>query len=170
MKYTLLATALLSLSTQAVEILPSEISAPSLAEIKNLKTLVLPMTQKNLISVNGKTFMKKTLNKAAKADLSSVNSTQGPDISVITGDVVFSEDGFNTYQVTGEILVKLDSDYDFTSFNAKHELSIKQAYNNFYILKSNDNSDLLPIVEELAQTTGIASVTLDLLNLSINTH
>lgn len=81
---------------------------------------------------------------------------------VVPGLDVFDENGFNAYTVTGEIIVKLSGDVDFAQFNKDNDLIIKQAYKEYYILKSQSNRDLLPLVDALKQLDGVSSVTLEL--------
>ncbi len=83
---------------------------------------------------------------------------------VVPGLDVFDENGFNAYTVTGEIIVKLSDDVDFEQFNKDNDLVIKQAYKTYYILKSQSNRDLLPLVDELKKLSGVSSVTLELVD------
>lgn len=82
--------------------------------------------------------------------------------SVIPGEEVYDETGFNSYTVTGEIIVKLNKEVDFSQFNQDNDLIITQAYQSFYVLKSVSNKDMLPLVDALKQLDGVTSVTLEL--------
>jgi hypothetical protein len=90
--------------------------------------------------------------------------------SVVIGEVVSSDDGFTSYQVTGEIIVKLKGNVDFTAFNQKNNLTIKQAYQEYYVLKAADKSNLLTLVNQLTTLENVESATIDLADLTITTH
>ena len=82
--------------------------------------------------------------------------------TVVPGLEIFDENGFNAYTVTGEIIVKLSGDVDFEQFNQDNDLIIKQAYKSYYILKSQSDRNLLPLVDALKKLEGVSSVTLEL--------
>ena len=87
--------------------------------------------------------------------------------AVTPGLVVYDKEGFNAYTVSGEIIVKLNKQVDFEQFNRDNDLMIKQAYKSFYILKSQSDRDLLPLVSKLEKLDGVSSVTLELVDKGI---
>ncbi|MCF6457190.1 hypothetical protein [Pseudoalteromonas sp. MMG024] len=133
--------AALTLSTQAA-------LANSAEQFKGLT--ITPVEQLTLaqseVIVNDKTF--------------KTNGTK----TVVPGLDVFDVSGLNAYTVTGEIIVKLSGDVDFEQFNKDNDLIIKQAFKSYYILKSQSQRDLLPLVDALKKLEGVSSVTLELVD------
>lgn len=87
--------------------------------------------------------------------------------TVVPGLEVYDVSGLNAYTVTGEIIVKLSGDVDFEQFNNDNDLIIKQAFKTYYILKSQSQRDLLPLVDALKKLDGVSSVTLELVDKGI---
>lgn len=107
------------------------------------------------VVVNGLNFQKASQEQA-------FNGVQFDDKIVLPGDTLVSDNGSITFDVTGEIIVKVNQAVDFEQFNSKNDLHIKQAYQDFYILTPNKVADLLPLVKALNALTGVESATLEL--------
>lgn len=107
------------------------------------------------LAVNGLAFVKATQEQVFEGN--SFN----PSV-VLPGDTLVSDNGAIAFDVTGEIIVKVNQQIDFEQFNSKNDLLIKQAYKDFYILTPNKVADLLPLVEALNALAGVESATLEL--------
>ncbi|MDP4983669.1 hypothetical protein [Pseudoalteromonas tunicata] len=159
MKVLLIAASLMSAGVMASEPTPAE-----LAKFKIVSAAQVAQMQEN-VQINGKVYTRKATPKMQAL-------TQEIDLpkSVVIGEVVSSDDGFTSYQVTGEIIVKLKGNVDFTAFNQKNNLTIKQAYQEYYVLKAADKSNLLTLVNQLTTFENVESATIDLADLTITTH
>jgi len=160
MKLLILVSSLLSTSVLASQPSVADLSKLSITPVEALK-----LAQKN-VTINGVVYQQKVKPSFNKRVLSS--HIEIP--SLVIGEVVNSTDGFTAYDVTGEIIVKLAGDVDLETFSKNNNLTIKQAYKDFYILKSSDKTNLLPVVEQLQKLANVVSATIDLADKGINTH
>ncbi len=158
MKYLAILASLTALSVQANSVDVNHLQG---MEIKPIKSVI---KQQGTVTINGNKYLKKLAKK--DKNVAMAKSITLPD--VISGEVLYGEGGFNEYLVTGEIIVKLSSEVDFNHFNNIHDLSIKQAYANFYILKTNSNNDLLGVVAQLKAMPEVLSATIDLVDRSVD--
>lgn len=158
MKYFAILASVAALSVQANNVDVKHLQGLEIKPIKNIKKL------QNTVTINGTKYLKKVVKE--DKNVAHARSITLPD--VISGEVLYGEGGFNEYLVTGEIIVKLSSDVDFNHFNNTHDLSIKQAYESFYILKSNSGNDLLSIVKQLKAMPEVLSATIDLVDRSVD--
>lgn len=108
--------------------------------------------QGNTLEVNGTTYKKLT----------------GSVDSVKNGDTLYSVDGLREFVVTGEIVVKLEGTMDFDKFSQQNDVTIKQAYKNFYILQTSDTVNLIAVVGELKTIPTVQSVTVDLVDKNVH--
>lgn len=150
----------------AMSVVPFDSSAQDIEKLKGLTIQpVEKLAQQQItVEINGEKY-RKPFSKTKKG-LRDLNSDGLP--SVISGEVVYSEDGFNEYLITGEIIVKLSNTVDFSEFNKQHNLSVKQAYKNFYILKSESTEDLATLVKKLKAMPNVMSATIDLVDKNIH--
>ncbi|SFC78991.1 hypothetical protein [Pseudoalteromonas denitrificans] len=160
MKLLILASSLLSMSVFAEDVSSVDLSKLTITPVESLK-----LSQKN-VTING-TIYQQNIRTISKNGIKSF--TVDTPILVV-GEIVNSVDGFSSYDVTGEIIVKLSGDADLEKFTQDNNLSIKQAYKSFYILKASDKNNLLPIVAQLKSLPNVVSATIDLADKSINTH
>ena len=160
MKLLILVSSLLSTS-----VLASQPSVEDLSKLSITPVDALKLAKKNVI-INGVVYQQDVKPSLNKRTLSS--DFEIP--SLVIGEVVNSTDGFTAYDVTGEIIVKLSGDLDLEKFSKDNNLVIKQAYKNFYILKSGDKTNLLPLVNQLQSLPNVVSATIDLADKGINTH
>lgn len=87
--------------------------------------------------------------------------------SVKNGDVLYSLNGLDEFVVSGEIVVKLENAMDFEKFSQQNDVTIKQAYENFYILQTSDKANLLNVVGNLQAIPTVRSVTIDLVDKNV---
>lgn len=160
MKLLILVSSLLSTSVLASQPSVADLSKLSITPVEALKLV------KKSVTINGVVYQQEAQPNLNKHALS--NHIEIP--SLVIGEVVNSTDGFTAYDVTGEIIVKLAGDVDLDTFSKDNNLTIKQAYKNFYILKSGDKTNLLPLVEQLQSLPNVVSATIDLADKGINTH
>ncbi|PAJ74604.1 hypothetical protein CJF42_09805 [Pseudoalteromonas sp. NBT06-2] len=160
MKLLILASSFLSTSVLASQPSVADLSKLSITPVEALK-----LAQKQVM-INGVVYQQKATQSLNKQSF----STDIEIPSLVIGEVVNSTDGFTAYDVTGEIIVKLAGDVDLEKFSKDNNLTIKQAYKNFYILKSGDKANLLPLVEQLQNLPNVVSATIDLADKGINTH
>jgi hypothetical protein len=110
------------------------------------------------------------INNIAPADIEINRTLSGDEVKEANADFLLNANHGALLQVTGEILVKLEGDVDFDSFNQKHHLTITQAYGAFYILKSNNGTDLSQVIAELQLMPNVVSATLATANMSIEAN
>jgi len=158
MKYLALLVGLTALSVQANQQETEQLKGLTIKPVETVKK------KQPSVTVNGTKFLKRAVKKV-KGQKHLTDLTL-PD--VISGEVLYSEDGFTEYLVTGEIIVKLSSNVGLDHFNNIDGLTIKQAYKDFYILKSEANSDLLALVSQLNAMPEVLSATIDLVDRNIN--
>ncbi|NQZ80123.1 MAG: hypothetical protein HRT52_03810 [Colwellia sp.] len=110
------------------------------------------------------------VNSTAPADIEINKTLSGDDVKEANADFLLNADHGALIKTTGEILVKLEGNVDFDSFNEKHHLTITQAYGAFYILKSENGTDLNQVIEELQLMPQVLSATLATANMSIEAN
>lgn len=159
MKVFLFAASLISVSAIASEPTEQELSKLNIISAEQLALF------QETVTINGIDYSRK-----ASPQRQAVMQDLDLPKTVVIGEVVSTSDGFTSYQVTGEIIVKLKGNVDFTAFNQKNNLTIKQAYGQYYVLKAVDNSNLLSIVNQLTALKNVESATIDLADLTITTH
>lgn len=142
-------------------------------DIETLKGLKIQPVEKfqskqTTLEVNGKLYRKPMQWNTKKQNLEMSRSAKPELPPVISGEVLYSENGFEEYLVTGEIIVKLSGNTDLDSFNQQNNLTIKQAYKNFYILKGSNNANLLVLVDKLQALPNVQSATIDLVDRNID--
>ena len=155
---------LFAASIMSAGVMASEPTEQTLSKLNIVSAEQLVQLHEN-VEVNGQTFTRKAAPKQR-----NLNSDIDIPANLVIGEVISSNDGFTPYKVTGEIIVKLSGEVDFTAFNQTHNLSIKQAYQNYYVLKAADNSNLLALVNALTAMQYVDSATIDLADMSISTH
>ena len=155
---------LFAASVISAGVIASEPTEDTLSKLQIVSAEQLAQLQEN-IEVNGQTFTRKATPKQR-----SLSSDIDIPANLVIGEVISSNDGFTAYKVTGEIIVKLSGEADLTAFNQAHNLSIKQAYQNYYVLKASDTSNLLALVDALTVMPHVDSAAIDLADMSISTH
>lgn len=148
-------------------------NAVDVSTLANLKIMPVEtlQTQQKTVTLNGQKYAKKlaaTPKQAKQLKQQKVNSNTIDLPNVISGEVLYSEDGFFEYRVTGEVIVKLTGDVDFTEFNQRHNLTITQAYKNYYVLKGAAEKNLLSVVDELVALPNVASATIDIVDKNVS--
>jgi len=159
MKITLLALALIGLSSSVYATVTTE-------QLNGLKIKSAPAKQAgHRVVINGEQFTKQLTKQAQMRSLN--HSARSSLATVVKGDIVTAENGFNEYQVTGEIVVELNTNNDLQALAKQHNLLIKQAYKNYYVLVDEHGRDLNQLVVTLGGLQQVKSANIDLRDTSL---
>ena len=163
MKYLILIASVASFTLLANQVDLSLLKSAKITPVETFKK------QQKTVTLNGTTYVKSVAAKNNKRSSKVAKQRVSVDLpTVISGEVLYSEDGFFEYLVTGEVIVKLTGAVDFTELNNRHNLSIKQAYKNYYVLKGQANDNLINVVNDLIAMPNVASATIDIVDKNIN--
>ncbi|MCQ8878577.1 hypothetical protein NQT69_11240 [Pseudoalteromonas shioyasakiensis] len=159
MKITLLALVFTGLSSSVFATVTTE-------QLSGLKIKSAPVKQAGQkVVINGEQFTKQLTKQAQTISLK--RSARSLAATVVKGDIVTAENGFNEYQVTGEIVVELNTNSDVQALAKQHNLLIKQAYKDYYVLVDEHGRDLNQLVTTLAGLQQIKSANIDLRDTSL---
>lgn len=158
MKMTVLAMALIGASTSAF----ASVTAEQLADLE-IKSAPLHQTGQQ-VEINGESFTKQSRTQSFRRSARSLATTT---TAVIKGDIVTAANGFNEYQVTGEIVIELAANSDAQALATQHNLLLKQAYKHYYVLVDQQGRDLNQLVSTLKSLSGVKSANIDLRDTSL---
>lgn len=82
------------------------------------------------------------------------------------GQVLTGEHGLEAYQSTGEVIVKLASFADAAKLAKAHNLVLKQAYADFYIVTAKDGN-LKQVIDKLSKDGTVVSASIDFRDLGV---
>lgn len=116
------------------------------------------------VEINGEQFTKQAQARSFRRSARSLSTNTTP---IIKGDIVTAENGFNEYQVTGEIVVELETNNDAHVLAKQHGLSLKQAYKQYYVLVDEQGRDLNRLITTLERSGQVKSANIDLRDTSL---
>ncbi|CCQ11711.1 hypothetical protein PALB_26120 [Pseudoalteromonas luteoviolacea B = ATCC 29581] len=82
------------------------------------------------------------------------------------GQILVGQAGLEAYTASGEVVVKLASFADANKLAKAHNLTLKQAYKDFYIITSSVN-DLNQVLAALKKDGTVVSASIDLRDLGV---
>lgn len=82
------------------------------------------------------------------------------------GQVLTGEHGLEAFQSTGEVIVKLASFADAEKLAKAHNLVLKQAYADFYIVTAKDGN-LKQVIDKLSKDGTVVSASIDFRDLGV---
>lgn len=158
MKMTLLAMVLIGTSGSTFATVTAE-------QLNGLAIKSAPAKQVGQsVEINGEQFYKQ--NQAPSLSRSS-RSLAKRTTPIIKGDIVTAANGFNEYEVTGEIVVELSTNNDAKELAEQHNLLLKQAYKQYYVLVDEQGRDLNQLISALERSGQVKSANIDLRDTSL---
>ncbi len=155
MKMTVLALALIGASSSAF----ATVTAEQLNGLE-IKSASVQQTGQR-VEINGEQFTKQIQARSFRRSARSLASL------IVKGDIVTAVNGFNEYQVTGEIVVELTANSDAHALAQQHRLLLKQAYKDYYVLVDEHGRDLNQLVVTLGGLHQVKSANIDLRDTSL---